>query len=120
MQAATVLLVWGIIVHLIADWLLQNEWMAMHKANLRHPAAWVHSGIHTLGLGLVFTWPLALLIGFTHLLIDTRKPLLWWMRVIKQMPKDARLPIIEIWLDQVMHITVLAVVVLALYLFTAW
>ena len=115
MQTATILLVWSIVVHLIADWLFQNDWMALHKVDLRHPAAWVHSGIHALGLCLVFAWPVALLIGLTHLLIDTRKPLLWWMRVIKQMPKDARFPILEIWLDQVMHITALAVVVLALY-----
>jgi hypothetical protein len=115
MQTATILLVWSIVVHLIADWLFQNDWMALHKVDLHHPAAWVHSGIHALGLCLVFAWPVALLIGLTHLLIDTRKPLLWWMRVIKQMPKDARFPILEIWLDQVMHITALAVVVLALY-----
>lgn len=108
MQEATLLLVWGVMVHLVADWLLQNEWMAQHKVHLRHPAAWVHSGIHTAGLLLVFTWPVALLIGVTHLLIDTRKPLLWWMRVIKRMPPATRLPIVEIWLDQVMHVTVLA------------
>src|SRR5690349_1322319 len=115
MQEATIQLVWGIMVHLIADWLFQNNWMAIHKIDLRHPAAWVHSGIHVVGLCLVFAWPVALLIGVTHLLIDTRKPLLWWMRVIKQIPKDTRFPIVEIWLDQVMHIAVLAVVVLAGY-----
>lgn len=115
MVEATVLLVWSIVVHLIADWLLQNDWMAVHKVDLRHPAAWVHSGIHTLGLCLLFSWPVALLIGITHLLIDTRIPLLWWMRRVKQVPKDARLPIVETWLDQVMHITVLATVVLVRY-----
>lgn len=115
MQDATVQLVWSIVVHLVADWLLQNDWMANYKIDLRHPAAWVHSGIHTVGMCLVFAWPVALLIGLTHLLIDTRKPLLWWMRVIKRIPKDVRFPIVEVWLDQVMHITVLAVVVLALY-----
>ncbi len=115
MQEATDLLLWGIIVHLVADWLLQNNWMALHKSSLHHAAAWVHSGIHTAGLCLLFSWPIALLIGVTHLLIDTRRPLLWWMRVIKQVPQDERLPIVEIWLDQVMHITVLALVVLVLY-----
>lgn len=113
MVEATVLLVWGIVIHLIADWLLQNEWMAVYKVDLRHPAAWVHSGIHTVGLFLLFNPLVALLIGISHLLIDTRVPLLWWMRIIKQVPKDARLPIVETWLDQVMHITVLAVAALA-------
>jgi hypothetical protein len=108
MIEATLLLVWSIIVHLVADWLLQTNWMAVHKSHWRHPSAWVHSGIHAAGLCLVFTWPLALGIGLTHLLIDTRKPLLWWMRVIKQIPPDAHFPFVEVWLDQVMHITVLA------------
>ncbi|MEZ4734610.1 MAG: DUF3307 domain-containing protein [Caldilineaceae bacterium] len=116
MVEATVLLVWSTVVHLIADWLLQNDWMALHKTNLRHPAAWVHSGIHAVGLCLVFVWPLAVLIGITHLLIDTRKPLLWWMRVIKQIPPDVRFPLIEIWLDQAMHIAVLAGVALSVAL----
>ena len=112
MQQATVLLLWGTVVHLVADWLFQNNWMALHKSDLRHPASWVHSGIHTVGLCMVFAWPLALLIGFSHLLIDTRKPLLWWMQTVKQMPPCDRTPVVEIWLDQVMHITVLAVVAL--------
>jgi hypothetical protein len=113
MAEATSLLIWGLVIHLVADWLLQNEWMAVHKVDLRHPAAWVHSGIHTLGLGLVFTWPAALLIGCTHLLIDTRLPLLWWLRIIKQMPTKSEHLIVEIWVDQVMQITVLALVALA-------
>jgi len=114
MQEATILFVWALVVHLVADWLLQTEWMARHKMSLRHPAAWVHSGIHTLGLLLVFSWPIALFVGVTHLLIDTRKPLLWWLRVVKQMPTDQAAPLVEIWVDQVMHITVLAVVSLLL------
>lgn len=112
MQDATGLLVWGIVVHLLADWLLQTNWMAIHKVNLWHPAAWIHSGIHTLTLLFVFTLPMALLIGITHLLIDTRKPLQWWMRIVKQMPADEKFPIVEVWLDQVMHIIILAVAAL--------
>ncbi|MEZ4713407.1 MAG: DUF3307 domain-containing protein [Caldilineaceae bacterium] len=108
MQEATNLLVWGVVVHLIADWLLQTDWMASHKTNLRHSASWIHSGIHTIGLCAVFTWPLALVIGLTHLLIDTRQPLLWWMRVVKRIPPDSHFPFVEVWLDQVMHIAVLA------------
>jgi hypothetical protein len=114
MQEATVLFVWGFVVHLVADWLLQTEWMAIHKIDLRHPAAWTHSAIHTLGLLLVFAWPVALLIGISHLLIDTRKPLIWWLRMVKQMPKMHNHQTVEIWVDQVMHITVLAVVALVL------
>ncbi|MEZ4557838.1 MAG: hypothetical protein R2854_15585 [Caldilineaceae bacterium] len=64
------MLLWAIIIHLLADWPLQTEWMAAHKSNLTHPAAWVHSGVHTALLLLILTWPLALLVGVTHLLID--------------------------------------------------
>jgi hypothetical protein len=35
---ATELLVWGGLVHLVVDWLFQSEWIAEHKADLRHPA----------------------------------------------------------------------------------
>jgi hypothetical protein len=34
------------------------------------------------------------------------------MRVVKGMPMETRVPIVEIWLDQVMHITILAAVAL--------
>jgi hypothetical protein len=29
----------GLIAHRVADWILPNDWMACHKTNLRHPAA---------------------------------------------------------------------------------
>jgi hypothetical protein len=112
MQTATVLFVWGFVIHLVADWLLQNEWMANYKSDLRHPAAWTHSGIHCAGLLLVFAWPVALLIALSHLLIDTRLPLIWWLRMVKQMPNAPNQESVEIWVDQVMHITVVAVAAL--------
>ncbi len=77
----TALLVWGGLAHLVADWLLQNEWMVRHKPDLRHPAGWVHGAIHTLALLLFWPWPLALLVGLSHVLIDTRTPIRWWKRL---------------------------------------
>ena len=85
MTFETDVLVWAVVIHLIADWPLQTEWMALHKSNLLHPAAWVHSGIHALLLLLVFPWYFALGIGFTHLLIDTRVPVQWWSKTFKHM-----------------------------------
>lgn len=35
---STELLLWGTTLHLIIDWLLQNEWMAVNKTQVRHPA----------------------------------------------------------------------------------
>ena len=111
----TDLLVWAIIAHLVADWPLQTDWMVVNKIYLRHPAAWVHGAVHLLFSAMVFPWHLALLIAFTHILIDTRVPIDWWMRVIKRMPRDLPSSLtVEIWLDQVFHIMVLAFVVLFL------
>lgn len=108
-------LVWAIVIHLVADWLLQTDWMARHKTSLRHPAAYVHSGLHTLGMLLIFPWPLAVGVGVSHLLIDTRRPVTWWIETIKQMPPTT--PVythVEIWLDQIFHILMLIVAVAAL------
>ena len=101
-------LVW----HLVADWLLQNEWM-QNKVNLKHPAAWVHSGIHTWGLLLLFPVWLALLVGVTHLLIDTRVPLKWWRGFIRQTtdPNNPASMHVAFWGDQVLHILILAMAV---------
>ena len=82
----TDLLVWALVAHITADWLLQTEWMAVRKTSLRHPAAYAHAGVYALCMALVFPWPLALAIGGAHLLVDTRVPVHWWMRVVKRMP----------------------------------
>jgi hypothetical protein len=81
--SASDLLVWGIVVHLIADWPLQNDWMANNKANLHSAAGYVHAGIHGLALALVFGW-IAAPLAVAHLLIDTRKPVVWWSKLIRQ------------------------------------
>jgi hypothetical protein len=76
-------MVWGLVAHLVADWPLQNDWMARNKADLRHRAGYVHAGIHGSLLAFVFGWvgaPLAV----AHLLIDTRRPVVWWSRLIRQ------------------------------------
>lgn len=105
------LLLWGIIAHLVADWLLQNEWQAVNKVSLRHPAAWVHSGIHFLVQVPVFGWEVSTLLAVSHLLIDTRKPLAWWRRTIRQTTDPANPASIHValWSDQVLHIACLAV-----------
>lgn len=107
-MSATELLVWGAIVHLVVDWLLQNEWLADHKASLRHPAAYVHSGLHALALLLVFPPLAAVALGVAHLIIDTRRPLEWWGRVLGQTVEgDVAVPL-AIWRDQVLHLATIA------------
>lgn len=113
-------LVWAIVIHLVFDWLLQTDWMARNKSNLRHPAAYIHSGLHALGLLLIFPWYLALAVGFTHLLIDTRKTVTWWIEKIKKMPPST--PIfsqVEVWMDQIFHGLILVAAVLVLPVLTS-
>jgi uncharacterized protein DUF3307 len=125
--SASELLVWGIVLHLIADWPLQNDWMSNNKQNLFHPAGYFHASIHGVLLALVFglaAVPLAVI----HFLIDTRKPVQWWSRLIRQtQPKGFGIRIIgqehpvslydvglevRIWTDQVFHIICVAVAAL--------
>lgn len=112
------LITYGIVVHLVCDWLLQNAWMADNKASLLHPAAWVHSGIHFVGALLVFPPLFALLIGLTHILIDTRKPLKWWRAFYRQTtdPANPASMHVAIWGDQVAHFSVIALAALLMRL----
>ena len=110
---ATELLIWGVALHLVVDWLLQSEWMADHKPDLRHPAGWVHAGLHGLALAVIFPAAAAAVLALAHLLIDTRRPLSWWGRVCTQ-PQEGPVAItIHIWRDQALHVATIAVAALA-------
>lgn len=149
------LLAFGIAIHLFADFPLQNDWMANNKAKRRerwrrrwndhsdtqprdrwwdrHPAAYVHAGIHGVLLAFVFGW-VAIPLAVVHLIIDTRKPVVWWSQLVKQtQPKgdvvdlgyrtgfvDKRYLVVlydigtevRIWTDQTFHIACVAVAAL--------
>jgi len=124
------LLVWGIVLHLIADWPLQNDWMAKHKQSLLHPAAWVHGWIHFFALVWIFAWA-AIPLALVHMIVDTRKPVVWWSKLIRQTQPEHRsfyqrwnsleieeIPVYDVglevrfWTDQVFHIACLAVAAL--------
>jgi hypothetical protein len=109
---ATSLLIWGIAIHLFADWILQNQWMTDNKSSLLHPSAYVHSGIHLLGLLFIFPAWMAVLIFITHLLIDTRVPLVWWRSFYRQTTEGPVALHVALWGDQVCHVTVLAIAAL--------
>src|SRR5690349_15271656 len=111
---ATDLLMWGWVLHLVADWLLQNDWMAANKSDLRHPAAYVHSGIHLAAALIVFPAWAALFIAVTHLIIDTGKPLEVWRRLYRQTVHGEAALLIPLgfWQDQVAHIAVIALMAL--------
>ncbi len=103
-----------LIVHLVADWFLQSDWMSVNKTSLTHPAAWVHSGIHAAGNLLVLPLMPALVISVSHLLIDTRKPLIWLRQIFGQNPQGVVAPVFEIWQDQAAHLIILATAALLL------
>ena len=110
----TELLVWALVVHVVVDWLLQTEWMALYKSNLRHPAGWVHAGTYALFMALLFPLGAVLFIGVTHLLIDTRIPVMWWMHNVKRVPSGQPAAILEMAVDQSFHLVVLVVAALLL------
>ncbi|MGA2505456.1 MAG: DUF3307 domain-containing protein, partial [Anaerolineales bacterium] len=93
----------------IADWLLQNEWMAKNKTSLRHPAGYVHGLIYMICLMGVYPFWAALIVSITHILIDTRKPLQWWRRIFKRTPNAEEGSQISLGEDQALHLVILAV-----------
>lgn len=98
----------GFGAHLIGDWILQTDWMARNKTSLRHIAAWVHGAIQGLCLGVALGSQAGLVLGFIHVLIDTRVPVEWWIRRVKQCAKAPEAASIAIWLDQTFHIICIA------------
>lgn len=94
----------GLLAHLVADWLFQNDWMARNKSNLRHPATWVHAAIHALLLGIALGWQAGIVLGAVHVLIDTRLPLKWWRRFFRQTEEGPYAIMTAVWADQVLHL----------------
>jgi hypothetical protein len=98
----------ALMLHLIGDWLLQNEWMAVKKVRLTHPASWVHGGIHGVLLGFIFGWVGGAVLALLHMIVDTRIPIRWWVKVFKKCEASPDLPIVLIGCDQVLHIACIA------------
>jgi len=54
-------------------------------------------------------WPAGLVLGFVHMLIDTRVPAAWWLRSFKKCGQAPEAGSIALWLDQTLHIVCIAV-----------
>lgn len=103
----------GLVAHLVADWLLQNDWMARNKSCLCHPAAWLHSGIHAVLLSWALGWGPGLILAVAHLAVDSRLPLELWRHFFRQTTGDGyNGQTVAVWSDQVVHILLLAIIVL--------
>lgn len=108
---------WLLVGHLIADWMLQNDWMARNKQqHWLAPAIFVHCTVYTLTLLLTvwftqldrFTAPQYLLFGvgifLSHWLIDAGNLAARWMQWLRQ----SRLVFVQVMVDQTMHVVVIA------------
>jgi len=107
-------LLWGIMAHLSADWLLQNQWMADNKSTVGHPAGILHALIHALALTLVFPRRVALLLGVIHYIIDLRFLLRWWRETFRQTTTGPAALHVAIWSDQTAHFLTIAAAALLL------
>jgi Protein of unknown function (DUF3307) len=100
----------GWMAHFVADWIFQNEWIALNKPDLTHRASWIHGAIHLFFTAFFFPLPAAICIAAVHMLIDTRYPINWWMRVYKQTSDGEMGNHVRIWEDQGFHLFVIYVV----------
>ena len=99
------------IAHLVGDFILQNEWMAINKRR----SSWtcfVHVVVYMLPFFLVsISWWQFLLIGATHFIQDRSGFVFWWMRHYKKVP-EAHWGIIPLLVDQGFHLLTIELVLL--------
>lgn len=96
--------------HLIGDFLLQNDWMALNKKSRSWPC-FVHVALYTLTVWAVMRWPWwAIVIVFvTHFAQDRTNFIVWFMQH-KGQQKFASPPMAPwsiIVVDNVLHLCVL-------------
>jgi hypothetical protein len=74
-----------LIGHLIGDYLLQNDWMALGKKKSHWPCL-VHVAIYTVCVMILTRWPLwaAAVVFVPHYLIDRWQFVPWYMRRVGQ------------------------------------
>lgn len=105
----------AIIGHLVGDYLLQNDWMAMNKKKSGFPCV-VHCFIWASSVCLFAGWhPLCwLLLFITHFIQDRTQIITWWMRLKwKDQSKFAEPPMAPwsiVVVDNVWHIVTLYLV----------
>lgn len=103
--------------HLVGDWLLQNDWMAIGKRQRALcVAGMVHYSIYTSVILLMLWWPQRVfnspttlllcsgVIFLSHWLIDASNLVQWWMHKMGQ--RDQAM--VRIVIDQTLHLLVLA------------
>lgn len=98
--------------HLTGDFLFQTNWMARKKAD-SFTVLFIHSTIYTLFIGLAsilagrFSWLALLIILLSHMLLDNRGFVNFWVKNINQSMDIAWLKVV---VDQCWHLIILGVV----------
>jgi hypothetical protein len=99
------------IAHLIGDFILQNDWMAVNKKRNSF-ACLVHCVVYLLPfLVCHLSWWQIVLIGIQHFLQDRTDFIFWWMRAWKRMPQEYWNQI-PLWVDQSFHLLWIEIVLL--------
>ena len=91
------------VAHLIGDFILQNEWMAVEKKR-QSLACLVYVAVYLLPfLWCDLRWWQIGLIGLQHFAQDRTPFILWWMRAWKRVPREywGEIPL---YVDQSFHI----------------
>lgn len=72
----------GLILHLVGDYLLQNDWMAQNKTKEWFPC-FVHCFLYTIPFSFVL-WPspLVWLVFISHYFIDRYRLAEYWIRLV--------------------------------------
>ncbi|TGE07693.1 DUF3307 domain-containing protein [Hymenobacter fodinae] len=106
-----------ILLHLLGDYVLQNDWMAQNKTKAHWPA-FVHALLYALPFTLIAPSPLAWAVIFgTHFLIDRYRLALYWIRIYNRIEvvgpfgyAESKPPYMAFWLmviiDNTLHLTI--------------
>ncbi len=92
--------------------MFQTNWMAREKTK-NITALLIHSAVYTFFTGLAatlagkFSWPALLILFFSHMLLDNRKFICFWVKSINGSSDIAWFNIV---VDQCWHLVVLAFV----------
>jgi len=86
-------------MHLVY-WLFQNDWTAIGKRDVRHPAGYIQRRYARPRSRRSSHPPAAVALGVVHFVIDTRVPLRWWAKVVVQPQEGVIAEVLHIWRDQ--------------------
>jgi len=73
-----------ILLHLVGDYLIQNDWMAYNKKDytlLGWVACITHSITYSIPFLLITNWKIVILICFSHFIIDKTKVITYLLRL---------------------------------------